>query len=252
MITTRMKSEEILKEFWREYRDTIKPRILGWIGANKKSIVRSPEKFKDSRGFVILPEPRQIKTDKGNTYRCKLRVRLNKNYTEFITTTYTIILDSITGKNKVIVLPSAEDHNYLILLDSHTLQRYNALVLKRPDIDFTTLVDEFIKADNKFTLQYDIESNSKIINSYLEFGNDYYGISQYNEKTKTVDIRTFVLGSDLRKWQQELKLKEFLPHEIYQKHKEMNKIFESIIYPNINSEKERQMKEAWEEYERRR
>ena len=135
-----MKSEEILNEFWKEYKNIIRPRLLGWIRSNKKSILKSPERFKDSHGFVILKEPRQVKTDSGNTYRCKLRAKIGKDYIEFITTTYSILLDSTTGRNKVIILPSAEDYNYLIMVDAHTLQRYNALVLKRPDLDFKSLV----------------------------------------------------------------------------------------------------------------
>lgn len=253
MINTRMKPEEILNEFWKDYKDTIRPRLLGWIRGNKKSIIKSPERFKDSHGFVILNTPRQVKTDKGNMYRCKLKAKIGKDYIEFITTTYTIVLDSITGKNKIIILPSAEDYNYLIMIDSHTLQRYNALVLKKPELDFKTLVDEFIRADNNFFLQYDKESKNKI-NSYLEFGNDTYGIASYTEDTKTVDIKTFILGSDLRVWQEELRISEFMPLDIYLKHKEGNKVFDSIVYPTTSqeSEKERQMREAWEEYEKHR
>ena len=139
------------------------------------------------------------------------------------------------------------------MIDSHTLQRYNALVLKRPVIDFKTLVDEFIRTDNNFFLQYDKESENKI-NSYLEFGNDTYGIASYTEDTKTVDIKTFILGSDLRVWQEELKIQDFMPLDIYLKHKEGNKVFDSIVYPTISqeSEKEKQMREAWEEYEKHR
>ena len=253
MINTRMKSEEILNEFWKDYKNTIRPRLLGWIRGNKKSIIKSPDKFKDSNGYVILNTPRQVKIENGNTYRCKLKVKITKDYIEFITTTYIIVLDSDTGKNKVIILPSAEDYNYLIILESHVLQRYNALILKKPDIDFKTLVDEFIKSDNNFYLQYDKESKNKI-NSYLDFGNDNYGMASYTENTKTVDIKTFILGSDLKTWQKELNISEFMPLEIYLKHKEGNKVFDTIVYPDISqeSEKDRQMREAWEEYERRR
>ena len=252
MITTRMKSEEILKEFWKDYRDIIRPRLLGWIRNNKKVILKSPERFKDSNGFVLLSEPRQDKTNGGNVYRCKLKVRIDKTYIEFISTTYTIVLDSYTGQPKVFILPSAEDYNYLISIDSHTLQRYNSLILKQPGLDIKSLVDEFVRADHKFTLQYDKECESKIANSYLEFGNDNFGISVYNNNTKSVEIKTFILGSDLREWQNELRLSEFMPLDIYLKHKEGNKIFDTIIYPDQNKEslKEQQMREAWEEYEK--
>ncbi len=252
MITTRMSSEEILAEFWKEYKDVIRPRILSWIRGNKKLILRSPEKFKDSRGFVMLKDPRQIKTDRGNTYKCKLRAKIGKDYIEFITTTYTTIIDSYTGRSKVIILPSEENHDYLIIVNSHTLQRYNALILKRPEIDFKSLVDEFIKADNTFSLQYDKDCGSSLANSYLEFGNDNYGMAIYTDKTKTVEIKTFILGSDLREWQKELRIPEFAPLDIYLKHKEGNKVFESIVYPDNpqESEKEKQMREAWEEYEK--
>lgn len=254
MITTRMNPSEILDEFWKEYKDTIRPRILGWIRGNKKLILKSPNRFKDSKGFVLISEPRQIKTDKGNTYRSRLRVKIDKDYIEFITTTYTIIPDAYTGRPKLYILPSAEDYNYLISLDSHTLQRYNALVLKRPDLDVRSLVDEFIRASYSFTLQYDRECESKVANSYIEFGNDCFGISIYNDSTKSVNISTFILGSDLREWQKELKLQEFTPLEIYLKHKESNKVFSSIVYPDQTQEslKARQMREAWEEYEKHR
>ena len=54
MITTRMRSNEILNEFWKDYKDTIRPRLLGWIRANKKSILRAPGRLKDDNGFVLL------------------------------------------------------------------------------------------------------------------------------------------------------------------------------------------------------
>lgn len=249
-----MKSEEILKEFWTEYNDIIRSRLLGWIRGHKKIILKSPERNKDCNGFVILQEPRQIKTERGNTYRCKLKAKIEKDYIEFITTTYLILTDSMTGKNKVIILPSTTDYNYLISLDSHVLQRYNALVLKQPIIDFKTLVDEFIKSDNEFNLRYDKEENSPIANSYIEFGKDNFGIATYNDSIKTVEIKTFILGENLREWQSELGIQEFRPLEIYLKHKEKNKIFKSIIYPEQSqeSEKARQMREAWEEYEKHR
>lgn len=250
-----MKSSEILNEFWKDYKDTIRPRLLGWIRANKKSILRAPGRLRDNNGFVLLSDPRQVKTDKtNNTYRCKLRAKIGKDYIEFITTTYTIVPDAYTGRPRVFILPSAEDYNYLISLDSHTLQRYNALVLKRPDLDIRSLVDEFIRADNQFSLQYDKECTSRLANSYLEFGNDNFGMAIYNDNTKTVEIKTFILGEDLRVWQKELKLSDFMPLEIYLKHKESNKVFESIVYPDQNQEslKARQMREAWEEYEKHR
>ena len=187
-----MKSEEILKEFWTEYNDIIRSRLLGWIRGHKKIILKSPERNKDCNGFVILQEPRQIKTERGNTYRCKLKAKIGKDYIEFITTTYLILLDSLTGKNKVIILPSSRDHNYLISLDSHVIQRYNALILKRPDIDFKTLVDEFIKADNEFSLQYDKEEISTIANSYIEFGKDNYGIAIYNDNKSNKSLSNLV------------------------------------------------------------
>lgn len=248
-----MKSEEILDEFWKEYENTIRYRLLGWIRGNKKLILKASSRSKDSNGFVLINEPRQVKTDKGNTYRCKLKAKITKDRIEFITTTYTIVVDSITGKNRVIILPSAKDYNYLITLDSHTLQRFNALVLKQPSLDFKTLVDSFIRADNEFSLQYDKDASGPI-NSYLEFGNDNYGMASYTEQSKTVDIKTFLLGSDLREWQKELGLSEFMPLEIYLQHKNRNKVFDSIVYPlsSQESEKDRQMREAWEEYEKHR
>jgi hypothetical protein len=249
-----MTSKEILNEFWKDYKDTIRPRLLGWIRANKKSILRAPGRLKDSNGFVYIQEPRQIKTPTGNTYRSKLRAKIGKDYIEFITTTYSIINDSSTGRPRVIILPSAENYNYLISIDSHTLQRYNALVLKRPDLDIRSLVDEFIRADNTFSLQYDQECTSKVANSYIEFGGDNFGISWYNDETRTVDIKTFLLKQNLEKWQRELGISEFMPLTIYLKHKESNKVFESIVYPDQNQEslKARQMREAWEEYEKHR
>ena len=76
----------------------------------------------------------------------------------------------------------------------------------------------------------------------------------YKDDVKTVEIKTFILGDDLRVWQKELKIQEFMPLEIYLKHKESNKVFESIVYPDQNQEslKARQMREAWEEYEKHR
>ena len=239
MITTRMKSTEILNEFWKDYKDTIRPRLLGWIKENKKLILRSPERFKDSMGFVHIQEPRQVKTSNGNTYRCKLRAKIGKNYIEFITTTYSIINHSHTGRPVVIILPSAEDYNYLISIDSHTLQRYNALVLKRPELDFKTQVDEFIKSDYTFSLQYDKECKSTIANSYIEFGGNNFGIAWYIDETKTVEIKTFILREDLEKWQRELGILEFTPLEIYLKHKEKNKVFDSIVYPVNPKESEK-------------
>ena len=247
-----MKSNEILNEFWKDYKDTIRPRLLGWIRANKKSILKSPERFKDSNGFVLISEPRQVKTDKSNVYRCKLKAKIGKDFIEFITTTYTIIPDAYTGRPKVFILPSAENYNYLISIDSHTLHRYNALILKRPELDVRKLVDEFIKADNNFHLQYDLECNSNTANSYIEFGNDSFGMAVYRDDSKTVEIKTFMLGNDLRTWQKELGISDFKPLEIYLKHKESNKIFNSIVIPENESLKSKQIKEAWEEYEKHR
>ena len=89
-----------------------------------------------------------------------------------------------------------------------------------------------------FSLQYDKDASGPI-NSYLEFGNDNYGMASYTEQSKTVDIKTFLLGSDLREWQKELGLSEFMPLEIYLQHKNRNKVFDSIVYPLSSRESEK-------------
>ena len=255
MITTRMKPAEILNEFWKDYKNIIRPRLLSWIRHNSKKFLKSPSKFKDSNGFVILHDPHPVKTDSGNSYRCRLKVKITKDYIEYIVTTYTVVLDSLSGKNRVLILPSSENYDYLIILDSHVLQRYNALVLKQPSLDFRALTDEFIRVGNDFCLQYDPEVRSELGNSYIEFGRDTYGIATYTEETKAVEIRTFLLGSDLEVWREELNLPESSnPLEIYLKKKEKNKVFSEIIYPDTHSSdlKKRQISEAWEEYEKHR
>lgn len=255
MITTRMETREILNEFWKDYKNTIRPRLLSWIRYNSKKFIKSPSKFKDKNGFVILNDPHSVKTDSGNSYKCRLKVKVTKDYIEYITTTYTIILDSLSGKNQVLIFPSSENYNYLIILEAHTLQRYNALVLKQPSLDFRALTDEFIRAGNDFYLQYDPEIMSDLGNSYIEFGRDTYGIATYTENTKTVEIRTFLLGSDLKVWREELNLSENSnPLEIYLKKKEKNRVFSRVLYPTTPQEdlKKRQISEAWEEYEKHR
>ena len=245
MIELSKKSSEILEEFWKDYKETIRFRLFSWINYHKKEIVRAPKKRFDENGYIDIPEIRKVNIN-GNKYRCAIKAGFIKDNPKFITTTYIILEDKT-----VILLPSEEYQNCLIILEKRFFERYSTLY-KLSNLSIDDVIDSFMKLDKKFYLTYH-DTESKEYNAEVKFEVDeLYGIGWYEDKT--VRVKTLVTQSELLEWENAYKLnKEMYPVEVYIENKKRNKIFSTIYYnPEKDNErvKKQQMNDAWDLYER--
>ena len=246
MIELSNKSSEILEEFWKDYKNTIRFRLFSWINHHKKEIVRAPKKRFDENGYIEIPDIRKITTDSGNKYRCAIKAGFIKDNPKFITTTY-IILENKT----VILLPSVEQQDYLILLERKFFERY-ATLYKLSNLSIDDIIDSFMRLEKEFHLTYH-DTKSKDYNAEVKFMIDeLFGIGWY--ENKIIKVKTLVTQAELLEWELAYKLKKDLyPVEIYIENKERNKIFSTICY---NPEKEnskikkQQIEDIWDLYER--
>lgn len=246
MIELSKKSSEILEEFWKDYKNTIRFRLFSWINHHKKEIVRAPKKRFDENGYIEIPEIRKITTDSGNKYRCAIKAGFIKNSPKFITTTYMIF------ENKtVILLPSMEQQDYLILLDKHFFERY-AVLYKLTSLSIDDVIDSFMRLEKEFHLTYH-DTKSKEYNAEVKFMIDeLFGMGWY--ENKIIKVKTLVTQAELLEWEKAYKLKKDLyPVEVYIENKERNKIFNTIYYnPEQENKKvkQQQINDAWDLYER--
>jgi len=245
MIELTKKSSDILDEFWKDYKETIRIRLFSWINHHKKEIVRSPKKQFDERGYIDIPEIKKINIH-GNKYRCAIKAGFIKNCPKFITTTYLIFEDKT-----VILLPSEERQDYLIILEKRFFERY-AVLYKLSNKSIDEIIDSFMKLDKEFYLTYH-EIESKEYNAEVKFMVDeLFGIGWY--ENKIIRVKTLVTQTELLDWEKAYKLnKDLYPVEIYIKNKERNKIFNTISI-NLDNESEKikkqQISDAWDLYER--
>lgn len=246
MIELSKKSSEILEEFWKDYKNTIRFRLFNWINHHKKEIVRAPKKRFDENGYIEISDIRKITTDSGNKYRCAIKAGFIKDNPKFITTTY-VILENKT----VILLPSVEQQDYLILLEKKFFERYAALY-KLSNLSIDDIIDSFMRLEKEFHLTYH-DTKSKDYNAEVKFMIDeLFGIGWY--ENKIIKVKTLVTQAELLEWESAYKLnKDLYPVEIYIENKKRNKIFDTIYY---NPEKEnskikkQQIEDIWDLYER--
>jgi hypothetical protein len=245
MIKLNNKSSEILEEFWKDYKETIRFRLFSWINHHKKEIVRAPKKRFDENGYINIPEIRKVNIN-GNKYRCAIKAGFMKDCPKFVTTTYIILEDKT-----VILLPSEEQQDYLIILEKRFFERYSTLY-KLSSLPIDEVIDSFMRLEKEFYLTYhDTKSNE--YNAEVRFEVDgLFGIGWY--ENKVIKVKTLVTPAELLEWEKAYKLKKDLnPVEIYIENKERNKIFNTIYYnPEKETEKlkKQQMADAWDLYER--
>lgn len=243
MIKLSNKSSEILEEFWKDYKNIIRFRLFSWVNHHKKEIIRAPKKRFDQDGYIEIPEIRKITTDSGNKYRCAIKAGFIKDCPKFITTTY-IILENKT----VILLPSMEHQDYLILLERKFFERYSTLY-KLSNLSIDDIIDSFMRLEKEFHLTYH-DTKSKEYNAEVKFMvNELFGIGWY--ENKIITVKTLITQSELLEWEKAYNLKKDLyPVEIYIENKKRNEVFNTIYYTDNTKEKQQQINDAWDLYER--
>lgn len=244
MITSGMTTQQILHEFWKDYEEIICPRTFGWIRGHQKEL----QKYKSPSGWIMLPQVREVCTPGMNRYRNHIKILIDKKKNiMFTSTTYITLVDSRTGRNSVLLLPTKENKEYLISFDSHFIYRWSDLFLGRTG-KFQDLVDEFMRTELKFKagIMDELEEGP---NSYIDLGEKRIGIGRY-EKNK-FSISTCLSEENVETWRKELNLgdnKNAL--EIYLEHKKGKEQKEEIKIPELpKTDKEKEIEAAWKEWE---
>ena len=123
MIITKMPIKEILNEYWKDHDEEIKDRLFGFVRANKKLILRI-QKTNKTKDWIPCKGVRRINTSRNNFYRIYLRVRFNGDTPGYMSTTYMILNDSVSG-HKVIYLMPAEFGGSLLTFTPKFFSEYN-------------------------------------------------------------------------------------------------------------------------------
>lgn len=243
MITSGMSTSEILKEFWKDYENTITPRLMGWIKGHSKEIKNKKQEW------VELKEPRLVKIN-GNIYRNAVKAKIQKNgEPAFIATSYIITTDSISGRNIIHLLPQDKHTKALISFDSHFFYRWADLFLGHNDT-FQNLVDKFMKTGVGFSVKTTSDWKEYDPNFQVDLGFERIGIGRCNLDEGRFVVNTCVRKDIIEEWRNELNLPAAESYiNIYTAHKNKNKESRINIPELPKTDKEKEIEQAWKEWE---
>lgn len=240
--------KNLIDQFWEDYEKVIKPRLLSWINHNKKTIENVPKRLLDSDGFYQINDIRHAEIN-GKNYRCTLKVKIDKKLGVIYNRTAYLIVN-----NSVYVLPSEKLQNYVIRFTKEFFDKYSK-ISDCENLDFISIVDKFMKNENQdIILNFSEDTNESDkefkVNSFIEFKNDLLGLAEYKKETKEVIISKLYTKSEIEKFKLWCNSKSNIPIEIYLEYKRKNKMPLYQIPITTDIDKQREINDAWELYEK--
>ena len=209
MITTTMNSEEIIKEYKKDYKNCIKPRLVS-ISSRKS------HDLKILKGKWYKSPEITIKSDSGNSYKIKCQFRWDKklgfgwNYVAYLPS-----LDSRTGQNVVYIMSDS----FPIKLSPSFLK------------EIKTSVSDFLGYGTNWDILFgdDYEEKSRY-SSYINFGEGIgAGVGGW-------ESGIFVLRHLVKTWKED-PLKDFLESREKKEEKEKSEIdlaWEAYLQGNLD------------------
>lgn len=237
MINDRMNQGEILKEFWQDYHETIKPRCFRIVGRARRELEtlqkKQPGKWLKIKKLV------EVKT-RGNHWKVILWSKVGKGgNTEIKTCIWlTYLLD---GKKRVILPPSLESVKALITFTPGFFNEWRDQLLgENFKIDQTELEKQFfLWVEGNYMVYFGEEDNTQIEMNLNNKGAgigtckgpDSYLLKHFLGGSKIEEMRKKVgqILDPLKLWKAYNEKKIVVPEEeFYDPIKELNSIFDEI------------------------
>lgn len=235
MITTYHSTEEVLDEYRKDYQEVIRSRFFGYIESHKKKI-KTTQKIKEAStkeiAWVKCSGVRKINTSRGNSYRAILKGRFDSGRPGFLSTTYLILNDGVTGMKVVYLMPAGNEDKGIIKISPKFFTEYSE-AYELTYSDFESCVENFMRTDKYFTLYS--TNKPEYYNCQVDLGNDMVGFGNLNGSV--FYLRHF--------WKQSSLLNEAITRKIESRDP-------LTIYLNIREETTKKeltdIDKAWEEY----
>ena len=160
MINSYMTKDELLQEFWCDYRNVIIPRCFK-IAERKRKDLLPIQKIKGQE-WLKLKNLITTKT-RGNVYNSLLWVKyLNKHKILIKTSVWLSYLDSKTGSKKIILLPSEETSNAVIIFTSRFFKDWKEQLDIEESEDIEIQSRFFRDIEGKYTVYHNKENTAEI------------------------------------------------------------------------------------------
>lgn len=235
MINERMNQSEILKEFWQDYHETIKPRCFKIVERNKRELMalqkKNPGNWQKMKRLV------DIKV-RGNHYKVILWSKVTKYQTEIKTCIWFSYIGA-NGKRRIVLLPSSDTINALILFSPSFFNEWKE---QQGDSEEGVELEKnfFLWAEGNYKVYHNEEDRSQV---EVDLNNLGAGIGTFKEPGSYlfkhfmgVDLilelqeKVGKILDPLELWNEVHKPKDIVIHEdLYYDYKEdLNNIFDEI------------------------
>ena len=233
-----MNQREILSEFWKDYHEVINPRCFRIVERNKRELCalqkKKPGEWQRMKKLV------EIKS-KGNLYNVILWSKVRKGITEIKTCCWLSYLDG-QGKKRIILLPSQETVNALILFSSGFFREWKDQLLGEDmKVDSTELERQFFlwvegnykvyhNSDDRSKVEVDLNNLGAGIGTFKEPGSYFFKHFMGDTKIGEMQEKVGRIADPLELWNEYYKKPEVIvpEEEFYDPEKELNSIFDEI------------------------